>query len=75
MPTVSDIFGVISEAISSFADTLGKAFSSVTSLFWTSTSDGGSFTFLGTLTLIALGAGLVYLAFNIIRGLLRRVRG
>lgn len=75
MPSVSDIFGVISEAISSFANTLGTAFSSITSLFWTSGESGGSFTLLGTLTLIALGAGLVYLAFNIIRGLLRRVRG
>ena len=77
MPSISEMFAVISDAITSFATTLGKAMTSVTALFYTPGVDGatGQFTFLGILTLVALGAGLVYLAFNIIRGLIRHVRG
>lgn len=74
MPSIADMFAVINQAIQSFATTLGQAFTSVTALFWTTGENAGP-TFLGMLTLAVLGAGLIYLAFNLIRGLIRRIRG
>lgn len=73
MPTIAQMFEVVTDALSSFASTLGTAFTSVTALFWDSTES--SPTFLGLLSLAVLGAGLIYLAFNLIRGLIRRIRG
>lgn len=73
MPTISQMFGVVADALQAFATTLGSAFSSVTALFWDSTASAP--TFLGMLSLAVLGAGLIYLAFNLIRGLIRRIRG
>lgn len=73
MPTIAQMFEVVSDALQSFATTLGSAFTSVTALFWDSTASAP--TFLGMLSLAVLGAGLIYLAFNLIRGLIRRIRG
>lgn len=74
MPSIADMFEVITDALEAFASTLGSAFNSVTSLFWTTGENAGP-TFLGMLSLVVLGAGLIYLAFNLIRGLIRRIRG
>ena len=64
---VSTIFETIGQAVSGFANSLGTAATSVVSLFWTAGENGGgSLTFLGTILLIALGAGLVYFVIRLI---------
>lgn len=70
---ISDIFSTIGDAVTAFATALGNAVSSVTSMFYTSGENGG-LTVLGTLALIAVGAGLVYWAFRLIRGLISQRR-
>lgn len=75
MPSISEIFAEITSAITSFVGSLGQAMQSVTALFYTpgTGSDPGQFTFLGVLILIGVGAGLVYLCYRVIKGLLHRV--
>lgn len=70
---VSAIFSEIGNAISAFATALSSAVTSVTDMFYT-TGEGGGLTVLGTLILIAVGVGLVYWAFNLIRGLIAQRR-
>lgn len=74
MPSVSDLFGYITQGVTSFVQSLGQAFTSVTALFWTTGENAGP-TFVGMLMLVSIGAGLIYLAFSLIRGLVRRLRG
>lgn len=74
---ISEMFEVIGEAITSFISALGSALSGVTSLFYTapSTAGGtGSFTVLGVLMLIAVGVGIVYWSFRLIRSLVQQRR-
>lgn len=68
---ISDIFETIGEAVTGFATALASSVSSVTSMFYT-TGENAGLTFLGTLVLIVVGVGLVYWAFRLIKGLLRR---
>lgn len=74
MPSASELFEVIGSAISGFMSNLGTAFTSVTSLFWTTGENAGP-TFLGLLVLLGIGVGLCYLAFRLIRGAIQRLRG
>lgn len=71
---IETIFSTITDAVEGMAGALSSAVTSVVSLFWTpgSGSDPGSFTFLGILTLVGLGAGLVYFG---LRFIIRAVRG
>lgn len=72
---VGTIFSEIANAISEMLSALTSAISGVTSLFYvapTGTETTGHMTFLGVLLLIAVGVGIVYWAFNLIRGLVRR---
>lgn len=71
---VADIFETITQAITNFASSLGSAVTSVASMFYTPAngSDPGQLTFLGTLLLIAVGIGVVYWVFRLIRGLIAR---
>lgn len=74
---IGEMFEVIGEAITSFITALGSALSGVTSLFYTpasTTGGSGSFTILGTLMLIAVGVGVVYWAFRLIRSLVQQRR-
>lgn len=66
---VSDIFGVITNAISQFGSSLSSAVTAIVGMFYTpGTGDGaGTFTFLGYLMLISAGVGIVYWAFYLIR--------
>lgn len=73
MPQASDLFGYITQGATQFASALGQAFTSITAMIWDSTNSAP--TFLGMVLLLSIGAGLIYLAFNIIRGLVRRLRG
>ena len=70
---IASIFQTIGDAVSAFATTLASSISSVTSIFWTTSGENQGPTFLGTLMLIAIGVGLVYLAFRLIRGAVARL--
>lgn len=68
---IADIFTEVGSAITAFAQALASGVSSVTSMFYT-TGENGGLTTLGSLLLIAVGVGIVYWAFNLIRGLIKR---
>lgn len=68
---VSDIFAEVGNAITAFTSALSNAVSGVTSMFYT-TGENGGLTVLGSLLLIAVGVGIVYWAFRLIRGLIQR---
>lgn len=74
MPSATQLFEQITQGITGFIGSLGQAFNSVVSLFWTTGENAGP-TFLGMLILLGIGAGLIYLAFRIIRGTIQRLRG
>lgn len=61
---INAIFETISSAITGLAGAIGDAVTGIVGMFWDST--GSTFTFLGTLTLVGLGAGLVFFAIRLI---------
>lgn len=65
----SEIFSVIGDAITGFANNLGSAMSSITALFYTpgTGTTPGSFTFLGILCLLTAGCGLLFWSFHLVR--------
>ena len=72
---IATIFEEIAAAITAMLSALTSAISGVTELFYVApsgTETTGHMTFLGVLLLIAVGVGIVYWAFNLIRGLVRR---
>lgn len=69
---INAIFGAVGDAITAFATCIASSVSSVTSLFVTESSGTYSLTVLGTLLLIAVGVGLVFWAFRLIKGLVKR---
>lgn len=70
MSIISDIFNSVGQAITGFSTALASSVQSVTSMFYT-TGENGGLTFLGILLCVAMGVGLVYWAFRVIRGLIR----
>lgn len=68
MEIVTSIFQVVSAVINNFVTALSSAIGSITDIFY----NDGSFTFVGVMLLIAVGVGIVYWAFRLIRGLVRR---
>lgn len=71
IPMVSAIFEAVGDAITSFAGVLGNGFSSLLAIFYDSTASTPGLTAVGTLSLIALGMGIVYWAFSLVRGLIK----
>lgn len=69
---INAIFGAVGDAISGFATCVGSAVTSVASMFITQNNSTYELTMLGTLLLIAVGAGLVFWAFRLIKGLIKR---
>jgi len=69
---IAEIFEAVGEAISNFATCVASSVQSVTSMFITESSGTYSLTTLGTLLLIAVGVGLVFWAFRLIKGLVKR---
>ena len=69
---INVIFGAVTDAITAFADAVGSAVTSVAGMFITESSGTYSLTMLGTLLLIAVGAGLVFWGFRLIKGLIKR---
>lgn len=68
---ISAIFEAVGQAISAFSTALASGISSVTSMFY-QTGENAGLTTLGTLLLIAVGVGLVFWAFRLIKGLVKR---
>lgn len=71
MDVINSIFEAVGRAITSFTTNLSSAVSGITSMFYTQGDGSGSLTFLGVLLCIAMGIGLVYWAFRLIRGLIK----
>ena len=72
---VSTFFEYISSVITAFVATLGDAVSGVSALFVTTDSTThaiNGLTFLGELSLIAVGVGLVYFVWRLIASLIRQ---
>ena len=72
MELITVMFEVVVSVITNFITALTSSLNGIVSLFYV--SDTG-FTFLGILILIAVGVGLVYWAFRLIRGLIAQRRG
>lgn len=70
MDIITAIFGGASSVVTGFTDMLGDSLVAVSSLFYDSATT--SLTLLGTLSIIALGTGIVMWAFGLVRGLIRR---
>lgn len=69
---INVIFGAVTDAITAFAGAISSAVTSVAGMFVTESSGTYSLTMLGTLSLIAVGAGLVFWGFRLIKGLIKR---
>lgn len=70
---VAQIFQTIGDAITAFATNLASAMTSVVSIFWVTEGTNQGPTFLGTLLLVAIGVGVVYLAYRLIKGAVKGV--
>lgn len=68
---ITAIFGAVGQAITSFSTALASGVNSITSIFYT-TGENAGLTFLGVLLCIAMGVGLVYWAFRLIKNLVRQ---
>lgn len=66
---ISAIFGAVGDAITGFSNCVSSSVTSVISMFYDSTN---GLTVLGTLSLIAVGAGLVFWSFRLIKGLVKK---
>lgn len=64
----------VGSVISGFAENIGNALESVTNMFYVSGTSGGAghLTTLGVLLVIAIGTGLVFWSFGLIKSLIRR---
>lgn len=71
---VSAIFTTIGEAITGFTTALSSAVGSITEMFYASSGDNAGLTVLGILSLVAVGVGLVFWAFRLIRRLISQRR-
>lgn len=70
---INAIFEAVGSAITAFSGAVASAVTSVTNMFIVTGENGTvTLTTLGTLLLIAVGAGLVFWAFRLIKGLVRR---
>lgn len=67
MTIVSEIFSTIGAVVTGFTTALSSAVNGIGAMFYVAES---GLTLLGTLSMIAVGTGLVYWAFNLIRGLI-----
>lgn len=68
---MSVIWEAIQEAVGSFMETLSSLFNGIADLFIDSSGTTPTPTFLGNMMFIALGCGLVWVAFAVIRKLVR----
>lgn len=66
---VSAVFQVISDSITAFVNALVSAVQGLLPLIYTESSGTITFNFVGVMLLIAVGMGIVYWCFRLIRGL------
>lgn len=64
---ISEIFTTLGKVITGFTSTISSLFTGVTAIFW----NGTSLTFVGGMSLCALGVGLFYMGFRFIRRLIK----
>ena len=69
MDIITIIFNSVGSAITAFSGSLSSAVTSITAMFYN--AEGGALTFLGVLLTIAMGTGLVYWGFKLIKGLIK----
>jgi hypothetical protein len=62
---ITSIFDTIADVVASMIDVVVTLFESLVGIFY----DGTDITLIGTLALIGAGVGLVYWAFDTVRGL------
>lgn len=75
---VAAIFDVLGDTISGILENLTSALTGITELFWVApsgTETTGHLTILGILSVFAVGAGIVFFVFNLIKGLIMRGAG
>lgn len=75
---VEAIFDVLGDTITGILENLTSALSGITTLFWVPAGTGetnGHLTILGILSVFAVGAGIVFFVFNLIKGLIMRGAG
>ena len=68
MEVISAIFTSVGHAITSFSGALASGLTSITSMFYDSTN---GLTFLGVLLTIAMGVGIVYWGFRLVKSLIK----
>ena len=66
---VQNLFQVISDTITAFIGALSSGISSVSQIVYDTSGTTPQVTFVGTLLLMAIGFGVVYWIFRLIRGL------
>lgn len=68
---VTQAFTIITSAVTSFVGSLSAGVNGLIPLVYDATANNGSgdFTFVGTMLLIAIGCGVVYWCFKLLRGL------
>ena len=64
---ISVIFTTLGKVITGFTSTISSLFTGVTAIFW----NGTTLTFVGGMSLLALGIGLFYMGFRFIRKLIK----
>jgi len=71
---IAAIFEAIGDIVTAFLAVLGDGVSGVTTMIWDPTlnTGAGGLTIFGTFLLIGFGVGIVYWAFGLVRGLVRR---
>lgn len=66
---VSNVFQVIGDVVTSFVNTLISGVNALIPLIYDTSGTTPQFTFVGTMLLIAVGMGIVYWIFRLLRGL------
>jgi len=71
---ITAIFDAIGDIVTSFLAVLGNGITGVTTTIWDPTlnTGAGGLTIFGTFLLIGFGVGLVYWAFALVKGIVRR---
>lgn len=69
---MSGILTAIGSVITSVTTWVTTCLSSISNVFYDSSASTPTFTFLGTLLLVAFGLGMVWVAINFIKSLVKR---
>ena len=68
MEMVTEIMTTITTVVTGLGTAMAAGFTSIGGIFW----DGTKLTMVAVLALVAAGGGLLYFAFNFVKGLLGR---